>query len=372
MRTPLKIPFIFLCLSVYFVINGKVVHAQTPETNGNSLELPTETPAPTQPPAPSADQSLSLTLSPVSLILETDPGKTINSAIKIMNNSTEDEYLSIELMKFTGDPLLNKPILETFEPDDESQNWLTFDQNSFEAPAKEWTTINVTFAPPEDAALSYYYAIMIKRKTQVEVNAGEQQVVGVPMIPALITVHSPLTKQELQLLSFGTTKQIYEFLPATFEITVKNTGNIHLAPIGNIFINDAGEKEIGMLNLNKSNGLILPNAQRTYQLDWADGFPVFENEKIEGSENNTKKKLHWDFTKANLFRMGKYSGHLLFIYDNGERDIPIEAKVSFWVIPWRILAVVGSVLLLQGLGLWFLFFFLFRRLRKQKQKKKSS
>jgi hypothetical protein len=40
--------------------------------------------------------------------------------------------------------------------------------------------------------------------------------------------------------------------------------------------------------------------------------------------------------------MGKYTAHMLLVYDNGERDIPIEAAVSFWIVPWRL---IGGILL---------------------------
>ena len=48
------------------------------------------------------------------------------------------------------------------------------------------------------------------------------------------------------------------------------------------------------------------------------------------------------FTKAGKFVM---------VYDNGQRDVPIEATVSFWVIPWRLVgaALVVSIFVLIGL-----------------------
>jgi hypothetical protein len=28
------------------------------------------------------------------------------------------------------------------------------------------------------------------------------------------------------------------------------------------------------------------------------------------------------------------------IYDNGERDVPLEQEVSFWVLPWRMMGIL--------------------------------
>ncbi|MDO8241293.1 MAG: hypothetical protein Q7T51_04930, partial [Candidatus Moranbacteria bacterium] len=51
----------------------------------------------------------------------------------------------------------------------------------------------------------------------------------------------------------------------------------------------------------------------------------------------------WDFSQVSKLRWGKYTAKLLLIYDDGKRDVPIEAEVSFWVVPWRI--VIGGLLI---------------------------
>ncbi len=38
------------------------------------------------------------------------------------------------------------------------------------------------------------------------------------------------------------------------------------------------------------------------------------------------------------------------VYDNGERDVPVESTVSFWVIPWRFLAALVGKLFFMALG----------------------
>jgi hypothetical protein len=34
------------------------------------------------------------------------------------------------------------------------------------------------------------------------------------------------------------------------------------------------------------------------------------------------------------------------VYDNGQRDVPMEATVSFWVIPWRLIGGLAALLAL--------------------------
>jgi hypothetical protein len=100
---------------------------------------------------------------------------------------------------------------------------------------------------------------------------------------------------------------------------------------------------------------------RELTISWDDGFP-----KWVPSDSTVEQELKWDFSQADRFRLGKYTAHLLMVYDNGERDIPIESYVSFWVIPWRVfLAILVGFLLTMGLGI--LLFVLFTRLSRKKK-----
>jgi hypothetical protein len=65
-------------------------------------------------------------------------------------------------------------------------------------------------------------------------------------------------------------------------------------------------------------------------------------------------QINWN--KLTSFRIGKYTANLLLVYDNGTRDIPIEATISFWVLPWKVILGVFITLVI----LFFVFRFLLR------------
>lgn len=342
----------FIALSSIFLTR---LPAATSAQTVPSATASTAQPAATPIPAPKSP--LSLTLSPSSLLIETDPNTPVTSSFQVLNTGSKTEHLTVSLLTFSADASGAAPTIRQFSENDLHKDWMTFLPNSFSIEPATWKTVQVSFSPPETAALSYYYAILITRTTSAEVGEGETAIVGAPAMLALTTVRSPLAKQELQLKSFRTTKRVFEFLPVEFEVEVQNTGNIHLAPIGNIFVSSDSTKDIGQLQINKTNGLILPGSTRTYTLTWAEGFPLFTPEEKNGAivvddRGKPKLRLNWDFSNANLFRFGKFTGHLIFIYDDGQRDIPTEALLTFYVIPWRILAVVGFVGLLLLFGIW--------------------
>jgi hypothetical protein len=39
-------------------------------------------------------------------------------------------------------------------------------------------------------------------------------------------------------------------------------------------------------------------------------------------------------------------------YNNGSREIPVEATLSFWVIPWKILSIFVLAVILLVIGLY--------------------
>ena len=356
----LRLKLFFLSVFSLFFLLYCVPTVQAQEASSSSLLE--ELPIPSSP--------LNLSLSPPSVFLETKPGQSVETTIKVFNNNQETEQLAVTLMKFRADPNGSQPILEDFTEVDDFQKWLSISPSTFNLDPQKWKTLQVSFSPPEDAGLSYYYAVLISRAQSQKAGEGESVVVGAPAILFLTKVKTPYEKQELQLLSFSSSQKVYEYLPTEFSVEIKNTGNIHLAPVGNIFIDDHTEKDVGLIELNRTLGVVLPNSTRTYKLKWNDGFPHFESETVDGAEvkdekGNSKQKLKWDFSQANKFRFGKYTAHLVFIYDDGQRDVPTEATLSFWVIPWKLLLIIGGVSLLAITGLVAPFILLFRRAKKK-------
>jgi len=261
-----------------------------------------------------ATNPINLTLSPVTLYLQTDPGVPVKTEIKLRNNNTETETLKIEIGTFSAGPDGQTPVLREPTANDEFISWLVVEDTDFTLNAGEWKTIPVTFSPPSEASLSYYYSLIVSRQN-VAINPGETVVEGAPAMLVLTTVNSPFAQRTLEVTSFKATYPLLEYLPQEFQVTVKNTGNVHLAPSGNIFIDAGSKKDVAILSFNPTSGSILPQSERTYTVQWKEGFPVYEVSTDKNDNGGTK--LKWDFSTANTFRIGKYTANLLMVYDNG-------------------------------------------------------
>jgi hypothetical protein len=276
-------------------------------------------------------------------------------------------------MKFRAYEESGQPALEELTPEDTFANWVTFSEKEFTLAAGEWKTIQATVTPAQDAAFGYYYAFVFSRAETPQAVPGRAAIHGGSAVLVLLDVVVPGAKREVSLESFETDKKVYEFLPVNFLTRLHNTGNVHAAPRGNIFIKNTAGEEVALLEVNFEKGNILPSSKRIFETAWTQGFPFYKDRVIDGAvvrDENGKivRDLEWNFSELQNLRMGRYTASLVLVYDDGTRDVPIEGSVSFWVMPWRILAVGGVVLALLLFGFFTILRSLFSAITGKKGK----
>jgi hypothetical protein len=304
---------------------------------------------------------LSLTTSPLPLNVVTKPGKPVTADIRVKNNGTQDELLKIDLMKFGAAGDTGRPKLIDRSPQDQYFSWVTFSENTFVAQPNVWKTIHMNINPPKEAAFGYYYAVVFSRANPDKPTAGNSSVEGGVASLVLLNVEAPGERREAQISDISASQKVYEFLPAKISVRLHNGGNLHVAPAGTLFIK-RGSTQIAAMDFNTEQGNILPGSDRVFDMTWNDGFPSY---KETGTGKDAKKTLVWDFSKIQKLRFGRYTANLVAVYDDGQRDVPVEAVVSFWVIPWRILGGIFLILLLVIAGIWGVGRLIWRGFRRQ-------
>jgi hypothetical protein len=342
-----KLPLVLILCTIAFLLSVSLAAAQSP-----TRSVPRSLTAP--------QAGINLSVSPTFLNLTANPGETVTSQFKVKNNSSFSEHLRVRLAKFeigAG----GKPILSPVSANDTFTKWVEIEEPDFMVSPNQTKAVKFTITPPKEASLGYYYAFVIERVQERESEGTGAIVAGSPALLTLLEVRSPNAKRELQLTEFVTDKVWYEYLPATFTLKVKNSGNVHIVPKGNIFIDYNGKKDIAILAANESRGNILPQTEREYTASWGDGMITNETTQQDGKSVTQTK---FDFDKPlSSFRIGKYTANLLLVYDNGERDVPLEASVSFWVIPWKLIG--GAILIILAP---FILFILIRKMRGRGRK----
>ena len=301
---------------------------------------------------PTNELRLSSSGLPISLVA--NPGTTVTTDIRIRNEGTQAETLKTGLMKFGARGDEGRPELMDREAGDSYFDWVTITPSQFVIQPNEYKTVRVSIDVPSDAAFGYYYAVTFSRASDEKAAKG-QTVKGSIATLILLEANVPGAKRELQVVEFKSEKKLYEFLPAKLTVKIRNTGNVHAVPHGDVSINQ-GDKELSRIQLNPAGSYILPGSNRVFTLEWNDGFPRYVEKQEDGKvvldkSGNPQKQLETDWNKAGKLRIGEYTANLLLVYDDGQKDVPIEAATKFHVIPWKILLVVALIVVLLIVGI---------------------
>jgi hypothetical protein len=311
--------------------------------------IPVHAQAPTPP-------AVNVTLSPIFFDLTATPSGILKDKIRIKNNADSPMALQIDIKKIITDQSGSLSIQDPTSNDDYI-NWLRFTTTHFVAAPGQWTDLPFTLTVPDSAAFAYYYAVTFKADTSTG-NGNGAALSGQLAVPILLAIKKPGTLLNGQIVDFKTSSFINEYLPVNFQTVFKNTGNVHIKPHGNIFIQSHGQNDIAILDVNNTLGNVLPGASRTFLSDWTDGFmvrePVLDATGQPTTDKNgqpiTKLTFHWD--KLTHMRIGPYSAHLVLVFDNGQRDQVLESSTTFWVFPYKIIigvliVIIGSFLLIR-------------------------
>lgn len=318
--------------------------------------------------AQSEQGNFSLQVTPSPLVLSIKPGEKITTELKIRNNGDKTEKLKIEPKSFNIDSDSGNVSLNDSAPSD-IQKWISFADPTFSVLPGQWFTERITISLPKDAGFSYSFALVISRTADAAAKPGETSVKGSVAVFTLIAVDRPDAKRQVEIVEFMSTKKAYEYLPAEFKTTLKNTGNTIVQPYGNIFIQRSkdSKKPISTLPVNEGKGYILPGSSRTLTTQWGDGFPAYQQVK-DAANSAPKNKLFWDWDKLSNFRYGKYTAKLVAVYNDGSRDVPVNAETTFWVIPWKILLVTALVIGIILIGIFTIFKKSFNVVKRSKKK----
>jgi hypothetical protein len=314
------------------------------------------------------NDGINLQISPLPIELNTKPGTSISTDLRVRNAGTQPEKLQVRLLKVTAD---NNGLVHLTQPGstDDWAKWVSFSKTVFGAPPGEWQTIKMNVDVPKSAAFGYYFAVEYLRANEESPQPGQAVARGAVATFILLNADAPGAKREAQITSFTADRKSYEFLPASFTVKVRSSGNVHVVPHGNVFITH-GKKQVGSIEVNSGGGNVLPDSSRFFSAAWNDGFPVYqsktnaEGQPIVDKQGQAVKSLHWDFSHTNHLRFGHYTAHIVMIYDNGQRDVPMEASVSFWVIPWRLIGLLALIIILP--------IFLYIRFRMERVKRKKT
>lgn len=312
-----------------------------------------------------------VTVSPVRYEFIGEPGEIFTGQVKYYNNTSEDKTLYLRTQNFEPmDETGNPRFIEDEMPFNSSlMDWIALDtyeifvENIDEEQAKP-TIINFTLEIPSDATPGGHYAGIIQSSKPPNTDTTDQESTGPVVVPEsaciiLVTVAGDVNAEGSSKEFWVTdpfkkeqdSQKIYEYFPTKFISRIKNSGNVHFKPQGNIMVY-RGETLVGTLPFNEEEGNILRESIRRFESEsWGeDVFFFYRVEKTEDGEvvtdedGNTKTKLKFDFSNWKKIPIGKFEAKLVAVYDGEGGKKVINDSVTFWVIPWKLILLMFVIL----------------------------
>ena len=300
--------------------------------------------------AQESESGINLQITPSPIIEVIKPGVKQTIEFEIRNAGAEKEDLSVYLRKFSISNETGEVNLSQDEPSD-VKDWITVASPNFSVDPGAIFKEKLEVDTPEDSGFSYSFAIMISRQNEKPADQGETSLKGAVAVFTLLTVDRPGAIRKFDIVEFSSARRVYEYLPAELTVKLKNTGNTITQPYGNIYIQRSPDSNepISVLKLNENGAYLLPDVTRSFVTKWSDGFPAYV--EVKSADNQSPKmQLEWNWGDGQTFRIGRYYAKVVAVYNDGERDVPIETTVSFWIIPWKLLLGLFVVLAILIVG----------------------
>ncbi len=321
------------------VVRAGLLVASLGLITATTLVLPADAQTPPSAPAGPNNSGQALEIAPPVINLTADPGQVIKTQISLRDVSSGKLLVKGQVNDFVAAGEDGTPKILLDEENDEPN---PFSIKSWVAPLPELVleprqirNLPVTITVPKNAAPGGYYGVVRFTATPPELEGT-----GVSLSASLgslvfVRVNGE-AKEAMEIEEFsinkdGKTGTFFESTPINFVERLKNTGNLFQQPSGQVSITDMFGKKIAAVNVNLPPRNVLPASIRKFE------------QPLDSSVIGNKK----------LF--GRYTAELKLTYGTNKQTI--SETITFWVIPYKLIAIV----LVALIGGFFLFRFLIRR-----------
>ena len=271
-----------------------------------------------------------LTITPVRMETEGDPGQVVQKEMTLINERTTAEtyyvsYANFEAQGETGNPAF-------VEPKDDIGTWIEAPKSVFLAPGTS-VVVPIKITIPKDAEPGGHFGTIFWGTTPTTVAPGEVSIGAKTGMLVLLRVSGPISEKG-GLLEFATKgkQTLYTSLPVDFYYRFENAGSDRIKPTGTVKIRNMIGMTAATLPGNPVDGNILPKSVRRFETSWQgkDGDKLLTDTEDENFFDKVKREYR-------NFGFGYYKANLKLSYGTAEEVA--RGSVSFWVFPWHLLIV---------------------------------
>jgi len=249
--------------------------------------------------------------------LSLNPGESKTVELIVTNRIGKLKAFSFEIEDASGsdDPSSAVVLLGEDRGPYTLKDYIHIPNMKFELGHNERAHIPVTISLPVDAEPGGRYGSVLVSTVSRDAAFDDEEGTSpssaiLSRIGTLFFITTPGSSDvEGELVSFETVPDKSFFLegPIDFGLVYENTGSVHVNPYGEIHITNIAGEEVGFIELDP--WFALPQSLRTREISW-------DRELL----------------------IGRYKAVALI--NRGYDDIVDEVSVTFWVIPWKLVAGV--------------------------------
>ena len=260
-----------------------------------------------------ASNTKAVTISPLNFELNGNPGDTISNVVRIYNDQDFEIGVNMEAQDFTAAGEAGQVLIRTAEEAGtfSLSNWVTLTPKTFTVAPRSSQMVEFTVKVPAGGEPGGHYASVLASVSSSPTGGGVgiNQKVGALL---LLSVSGEVV-ENLNLVEFNPDSTLTEYGPEKLTARFRNDGTVHLKPRGFVLVKNIFGGEVAKLDLPQLN--VLPQSARVVDIPLKD----------VGS------------------RFGRYEATLAAIY--GATNEPLSAVTIYWVIPYKLLAVYGAIIL---------------------------
>ncbi len=274
---------------------------------------------------PTLASEISIGTAPTSEKLQLTPGQKYNGELVVWNLT--DKAITYDIITRGFRQIDNQPgtaVLLTEEQEKQSlytaTTWITVSVKSIELVPNKNEKIYYEIDVPSDVTKGEYtvmIAFISKNETTLS-GTGATTTLSSGM-PILIQIGNEFV-ENAELLNFSTSSNFYEFPSITFNTRIKNLGDTHITPTGEIILTNIFNQEITRISFNTNSQSILRDNTGNYTTSW---------------------NLGSFLTKDNILALGPIKAKLIVTYRTFQPGFaPLTSEISFWIIPWKYILIL--------------------------------
>ena len=282
--------------------------------------------------APSFSQSdLSIGIAPVSQTLKLSPGETYSDEIVYWNTSQTARTYKVFVSGFTQ--IENQPgTAVILTPEDDAKapysasKWVTVEKDTLTLEPNKNVKLKYTITVPKDVTNGEYNVEIFLISESDFAQSGTAAFANLASgTPILIQIGDEFV-ENAELLKFITDKDIYEKINVKFLTRLKNIGDTHIKPTGEIVIENIFGKKVATIPFNKTSQSLMRDTIGDYEDNWSQSSYISPNKAIA---------------------VGPMTAKLIVTYRSYQPGFAVlEAETTFWIIPWKIIIAILLVIIL--------------------------